>query len=117
MDSSKKWIVELVALAASFPQIPELTPLVVGFDVNGARFGLDLLRGALTDGEAARCWLTASDETFASLVRGEISMQRAHGTGVLQLSGEPECLLRMAFLFDGASALAARGGSHAGISA
>ena len=24
MDSSKKWIVDLVALAASFPQIPEL---------------------------------------------------------------------------------------------
>lgn len=116
MDSSKQWIVDLVALATSFPQIPELAPSVVGFDVSGSRFGLDLLYGSLTDGSSARCWLSANDETFEALVRGTLSMQRAHLTGVLTLSGEPESLLRMAFLFDSASALAARGGSHVGVS-
>lgn len=109
MKNEEKWIVELAALAASAPQIPEMSPLEVGFDVNGKRFGLDLLYGRLTDGTSARCWLSGSNETFAKLVDGSLTLQRAHLAGQIALSGEPEGLLRLAFLVDAAAGLRHRG--------
>ena len=108
MSSNDTWIVDLAALAASAPQIPEMSPLEVGFDVHGDRFGLDLMYGRITDGVSARCWLTGSDETFRKLVDGTLTLQRAHLTGEIVLSGEPEGLLRLAFLFDAASGLRQR---------
>lgn len=104
MEKNESWIVELASLAAASPQIPELVPLEVGFKVDNRTFGLDLLFGRVTDGSSARSWLTARDEDFASLVFGDLTLQRAHLTGIVKLSGEPEGLLRLAFLLDAAHA-------------
>jgi hypothetical protein len=108
MSSTDSWIVDLASLAASAPQIPEMSPLEVGFDVNGKRFGLDLMYGRVTDGTRAQCWLSGSNESFQRLVEGSLTLQRAHLTGEVKLSGEPEGLLRLAFLFDAASGLRGR---------
>lgn len=108
MNNQEKWLVELAALAASSPQIPELVPLEVGFEVDGAKKGLDLLMGRITDGSSATCWLSGTPDDFAALVDGTLTLQRAHTTGRIQLSGEPEGLLRLAFLLDAANALRQR---------
>jgi hypothetical protein len=105
MHNEEKWIVRLAALAASSPQIPELVPLQVGFEVGGKRLGLDLTYGRITDGASAQCLLAGSSDTFDELVEGTLTLQRAHVTGRVKLSGEPEGLLRLAFLLDAASAL------------
>ena len=110
MISQEKWIVELASLAASSPQIPELVPLEVGFDVSGAKVGLDLLFGRITDGSAASSWISGTSEAFSDLVAGKMTLQRAHLTGRVTLSGEPEGLLRLAFLLDAAHALRKRQG-------
>ncbi|MEN9846155.1 MAG: hypothetical protein RIS36_1302 [Pseudomonadota bacterium] len=111
MNSQDKWIVELASLAASSPQIPELVPLEVGFDVSGARLGLDLLFGRITDGSAASCWIAGTSEALSDLVAGKTTLQRAYLTGRVTLSGEPEGLLRLAFLLDAADALRKRQGN------
>jgi hypothetical protein len=108
MDSQEKWIVELASLAAASPQIPELVPLEVGFDVSGAKLGLDLLFGRITDGSAASCWVSGASEDFSDLVAGKVTLQRAYLTGRVKLSGEPEGLLRLAFLLDASQALKRR---------
>jgi hypothetical protein len=108
MSSHDNWIQELSALAASSPQIPELSPLEIGFDVGGKKMGINLLQGRVTDGAAAQCWVAGSDEVLADLVRGGLTLQKAHNTGKIQLSGEPEGLLRLAFLLDAAHALRSR---------
>lgn len=108
MDDREKWLVELASLAAASPQIPELVPLEVGFDVGGKRQGLNLLFGRITDGSAASCWLTGSNDDFSELVAGTLTLQRAHLTGRVQLSGEPEGLLRLAFLLDACAAVRGR---------
>ena len=108
MNSQEKWIVELASLAASSPQIPELVPLEVGFDVSGAKLGLDLLFGRITDGSAASCWISGSSEDFSDLVAGKVTLQRAYLAGRVKLSGEPEGLLRLAFLLDASQALKRR---------
>jgi hypothetical protein len=105
MNNQENWLVELAALAASSPQIPELVPLEVGFEVAGRKMGLDLLMGRITDGSSATCWLSGTHDDFAALVDGTLTMQRAHLTGRVKLSGEPEGLLRLAFLLDAAQAL------------
>lgn len=108
MKSQEKWIVELAALAASSPRIPELVPLEVGFEVGGTKLGLDLLFGRITDGSTAVCWISGASEDFSDLVAGRVTLQRAHLTGRVTLSGEPEGLLRLAFLLDAAHALKRR---------
>ena len=110
MNSQEKWIVELASLAASSPQIPELVPLEVGFNVSGARVGLDLLFGRITDASAASCWISGTSEVLSDFVAGKMTLQRAHLTGRVSLSGEPEGLLRLAFLLDAAQALRKRQG-------
>ena len=105
MNNQEKWLVELASLAASSPQIPELVPLEVGFEVGGKKMGLDLLLGRITDGSSATCWLSGSHDDFVALVDGTLTLQRAHLTGRVQLSGEPEGLLRLAFLLDAVHAL------------
>lgn len=108
MKSQEKWIVELASLAAASPQIPELVPLEVGFDVSGAKLGLDLLFGRITDGSAASCWVSGSSEDLSDLVAGTMTLQKAYLTGRVKLSGEPEGLLRLAFLLDASQALRRR---------
>lgn len=108
MNSQEKWIVELASLAAASPQIPELVPLEVGFDVSGAKLGLDLLFGRITDGSAASCWVSGSNEILSDLVDGTTTLQKAYLTGRVKLSGEPEGLLRLAFLLDASQALKRR---------
>lgn len=105
MSSTDNWLKDLAALAASSPQISELAPLEVGFEVDGRKMGLDLTQGRITDGSSAQCWIVASAEVFADLVCGAVTLQRAHVSGRVQLSGEPESLLRLAFLLDAAHAL------------
>ena len=102
MKSQESWIVELAALAASAPTVAELAPLEVAFEVSGKRSGIDLISGRITDGTAARCSLSGTNEAFQQLVNGSVTLQKAHLTGLLQLSGEPESLLRLAFLLDAA---------------
>jgi hypothetical protein len=116
MDNQEKWIVELASLAAASPQIPELVPLEVGFDVSGAKLGLDLLFGRITDGSAASCWVSGASEDFSDLVAGKVTLQIAHITGRVRLSGEPEGLLRLAFLLDASQALKRRQGTGMEIS-
>jgi len=108
MDTQEKWLVELASLAASSPQIPELVPLEVGFDVDGRRLGLDLLFGRITDGSAAACWVSGGREDLADVVAGRVTLQAAYLTGRVKLSGEPEGLLRLAFLLDASQALKKR---------
>jgi hypothetical protein len=108
MDTQEKWLVELASLAAASPQIPELVPLEVGFDVAGRKFGLDLLFGRITDGSAASCWISGGPEDLADLVAGKETLQAAYLTGRVKLSGEPEGLLRLAFLLDASQALKKR---------
>ena len=108
MNTEEKWLVELAALAASSPQIPELAPLEIGFEADGRKMGLDLLLGRITEGSSARSWVSGTSDDFAALVEGTLTLQRAHLTGRVQLSGEPEGLLRLAFLLDAASALRQR---------
>lgn len=108
MSTADTWIRELAALAASSPQIPELVPLEVCFEVEGRRIGLDLLHGRITDGVSAQCWVSGSERVLSDLVRGAVTLQRAHLTGDVRLSGEPEGLLRLAFLLDAADALRRR---------
>ena len=86
MSSNDTWILDLASLAASAPQIPEMSPLEVGFDAQGNRFGLDLMNGRITDGVSARCLLSGSNETFRKLVDGTLTLQRAHLTGEISLS-------------------------------
>lgn len=105
MESQEKWITELASLAAASPQIPELVPLEVGFDASGKKVGLDLLFGRITDGSSASCWLSGSHEDFSDLVAGRLTLQKAHLMGRVKLEGEPEGLLRLAFLLDAAQAL------------
>lgn len=107
MSSQDSWIVELSALAASSPRIPELAPVEVGFEVSGKKMGLNLAQGRVTDGSGAQCWVVGSDEVLSTVARGEMTLQRAHNTGLVQLSGDPEGLLRLAFLLDSARALRA----------
>ncbi len=95
MDSKETWLGELAALSAASPQIAELAPL-------GVKKGLDLTFGRVTDGSAATCWIAGSDRMFSDLVDGRLTLQRAHVTGQARLSGNPEGLLRLAFLFDAA---------------
>lgn len=108
MSASDTWIHELAALAASSPQIPELAPLEVGFDIDGKRVGLDLLHGRITDGTTAQCWVSGSERVLSDVASGAMTLQRAHLTGGVHLSGEPEGLLRLAFLLDAARALGGR---------
>lgn len=108
MKSQESWIVELAALAASAPTVAELAPLEVAFEVSGKRFGLDLISGRMTDGTGARCCLSGANETFEQMVNGSVTLQKAHLTGLVQLSGEPESLLRLAFLLDAADAVRKR---------
>ena len=114
MSSHDNWIQELSALAAASPQIPELSPLEIGFDVGGKKMGINLLQGRVTDGAAAQSWVAGSDEVLAELVQGGLTLQKAHITGKIQLSGEPEGLLRLAFLLDAAHALRSRSGDRLG---
>lgn len=108
MSSQEHWIKDLSALAASSPQISELAPLEVGFDVGGKKMGLDLTQGRVTDGSTAQCWIAGSNDVFTDLVNGRLTLQRAYVTGLVQLSGEPESLLRLAFLLDATHALRSR---------
>jgi len=108
MNTQEKWIVELASLAAASPQIPELVPLEVGFDVGGTRLGLDLLFGRITDGADASCLIAGTSQDFSDLVAGKVTLQKAHLTGRVTLSGAPEGLLRLAFLLDAAHALKKR---------
>jgi hypothetical protein len=116
MATQEKWIVELASLAASSPQIPELAPLEVGFDVGGSKVGLDLLFGRITDGSAATCWVSGTNEDLSEVAAGTMTLQRAHLTGRVTLSGNPEGLLRLAFLLDAAHALRKRHGDESGMS-
>jgi len=108
MNTQEEWLVELASLAAASPQIPELVPLEVGFDVAGTKLGLDLLFGRITDGSAASCWISGDREDLADLVAGKVTLQTAYLTGRVKLSGEPEGLLRLAFLLDASQALKKR---------
>lgn len=112
MKSQEKWITELASLAAASPQIPELVPLEVGFDAAGIKVGLDLLFGRITDGSSASCWISGSNEDFCDLVAGRLTLQKAHLTGRVKLTGEPEGLLRLAFLLDAAQALKSHQPTH-----
>lgn len=106
MSSQDSWIGELSALAASSPRIPELAPVEVGFEVGGRKMGLDLTQGRITDGSGAQCWVAGSQEALSDIARGGLTLQRAHLMGRVQLSGDPEGLLRFAFLLDAARARA-----------
>ena len=108
MNDQEKWLVELASLAAFSPQIPVLVPLEVGFEIGGKKMVLDLLLGRITDGSSATSWLSGTHDDFVALVDGTLTLQRAHLTGSIQLSGEPEGLLRLAFLLDAAQALRQR---------
>jgi hypothetical protein len=90
MSGNDNWLKDLAALAASSPQISELAPLEVGFEVDGRKMGLDLTQGRITDGSSAQCLIVASADVFADLVCGAVTLQRAHVSGRVQLSGEPE---------------------------
>lgn len=100
MDGIGEWKDELFAVVASATELRELAPVEIGIEVSGERFGLNLAAGRVTDGVAARSWVIGTGEVFSQLVSGAITLQRAHVTGRIKLSGSPEELLKVAFLFD-----------------
>lgn len=98
--ASRRWFSDLVAVVASSPQLAELTGFTVSFVVDGEALGLDLVRRVPTDAVQACCHLVGKDDVFERLVRGGTTLQKAYRTGELEMSGDPQSLLRLAFLFE-----------------
>ncbi len=102
-QASRRWFSDLVAVVASAPQLSELTGFTVSFAVGGEVLGLDLARHTPTDGAQARCQLAGTDDLFERLVRGQTTLQKAYRSGELEMSGDPQSLLRLAYLFERSS--------------
>ncbi len=99
----KKWFSDLVAVVASAPELAELTGFTVAFVVEGQTFALDLARRVPSDAAQACCRLSGRDELFERLVRGDTTLQKAYRSGDLDMSGDPQSLLRLAYLFERSS--------------
>lgn len=102
-QASRRWFSDLVAVVASAPQLSELTGFTIAFAVDGEVLGLDLERHTPTDGAQACCQLAGTDDLFERLVRGQITLQKAYRSGELEMSGNPQSLLRLAYLFERSS--------------
>lgn len=102
-QASRRWFSDLVAVVASAPQLSDLTGFTVSFAVDGEVLGLDLARRAPADGAQARCQLAGTDDLFERLVRGQTTLQKAYRSGELEMSGDPQSLLRLAYLFERSS--------------
>ncbi len=100
---SKKWFSDLVAVVASAPELAELTGFTVSFVVDGHVYALDLARRVPTEAGEACCHLSGGDELFERLVRGQTTLQHAYLIGELVMTGNPESLLRLAYLFERSS--------------
>ncbi len=101
--ASRTWFSDLVAVVASAPQLSELTGFTVSFVVDGEKLGLDLARRVPTDAAQACCCLTANDDVFERLVRGQTTLQKAYRSGELEMSGDPQSLLRLVYVFERSS--------------
>lgn len=101
--SPQKWFSELVAVVASAPELSELTGFTVSFVVDGQVYALDLARRVPTDGAQASCHLFGGDEVFERLVRGQTTLQYAYLSGDLGMTGDPQTLFRLAYLFERSS--------------
>ncbi len=101
--ASRRWFSELVAVVASAPHITDLAGFTVCFVVDGEALGLDLARRVPTDATQACCRLAGNDDVFERLVHGRTTLQKAYRTGELEMSGDPQSLLRLAYLFERSS--------------
>ncbi len=96
----RRWFSDLVAVVASAPELSELAGFTVSFVVDGQTLGLDLARGVPADGTQASCRLYGEDDVFERLVSGQTTLQKAYRSGELEMTGDPQSLLRLAFVFE-----------------
>ncbi len=90
----------MLSVAQASDLVREMVPVCVGFETPHARFCVDFSIGQECDWASAECQISASDEAFAQLVRGEETLQSLFISGGVTMKGEPELLLRLAIVFD-----------------
>lgn len=100
MQRFKSWLYELSAAIAASVELKDLPPCEVAFSSKHETVGIDLATGAITTGAAARCAVIGNESVFEDLVSGATTLQKAYLSGDVQLSGQPENLLRLALVFD-----------------
>ena len=100
MANSKRWFSDLLSIVESAPQLAELAPITVSFEAGGDIYALDISRRVKIDGAQAQCRLIGSDDLFTRLVSGQTTLQRAHLAGEVELQGDPQALMRLAFVFE-----------------
>ena len=100
MSNSKRWFSDLLSTVESSPKLAELAPVTVSFEADGDLFGLDISRRVKIDGAQTQCRLIGNDDIFTRLVSGQTTLQRAHLAGEVELQGDPQSLMRLAFLFE-----------------
>lgn len=100
MQTSQAWLQELSAVIAAAEEFRELPAFEVAFSSKGSTVGIDVSTGNITNGIAASCGVVGDEAIFEELVSGDTTLQKAYLSGAVQLSGEPENLLRLALVFD-----------------
>jgi hypothetical protein len=96
----RSWIFDLSGLIASSAQ--DAPALEVALRSEDALFGINIATGEVTSGEQAVSQIRGSEATFKSLVKGELTLQAAYTAGSIELSGDPEALLRLSIVLQGA---------------
>jgi hypothetical protein len=95
------WFTTLQAAVSANPALRQALGFTVNFVTPAGVRGIDLGSGNVLEGSVrTSCVLSASDDVFRGLVTGAITMQKAHVTGVLELGGDAEKLLKLYHLFD-----------------
>jgi hypothetical protein len=99
-EGAANWIDDMLGVAQASDLVREMVPIRVGFESPHARFCVDFAIGQECDWTAAECQISATDEAFTQLVRGEETLQSLFIGGKVALMGDPERLLRLAIVFD-----------------
>ena len=95
-----EWTEHLRAVAAAALECQESAHFEVRLRAGSAVFGLSFPSGDVTDGNAATCSVEGPPGALQSVIKGERTLQSAHTSGAVHLSGNPDHLLRFSMLLD-----------------
>jgi ubiquinone biosynthesis protein UbiJ len=94
------WINDLLAIAAASEVLPEVAPIAVSFETPEGSVAIHFANGSVIDSAQAECAMRCQAGVLERLIRGQETLQVLYLSGDVELTGRPEALLKLAFIFE-----------------
>lgn len=100
LPSVPEWLEHVRAVIASASVGQDCPSFDVLIRSGVAVFGISIPSGASTEGHTATCRIEGDPGVLERVMTGRATLQSAHASGALQLSGNPQHLLQFSVLLD-----------------